>query len=268
MGGRALGRGGVLVIPTKPTALHQQIVSALNNRTPGRTPGNPGPGRVAFSSASASLTCRLGAESAKRSGGVGGWSTIDLPGREAGSEWVGLPAVTMTIPLLFDGLAERRSVESQIAALYALGRPVAGSPRGTTPPILRLAGMVPHGGREWVMDSIDEGEAVWDGASRIRLWATVSLTAFEALDVITITARKKGKAPATRVYVVRRGDTLGSIARDEMDAKTAKAIAAGVATLKRLNGIRDPKSIRPGQRLKIPRDGHDEPVRGTVGPGR
>lgn len=233
--GKAFGFGGVNVQPpvAKPVA---------------------GPGEVAFAATNPAISvrCKLGAESATPAGGVGGWNSVDRPGREAGIEWAGLPAATLTIPILLDGLADRRSVESEIAAFYVLGAPLKGSPRGTTPPVLKVAGMVPHRGREWVLTGFDEGAAIWDGTKRIRLWATVTLTAYEPLDVIKITPKKKGTT-ATRIHVVKRGETLGGIARDLMGAKTATAIAKGIATLKKLNGIRDPKALKVGQRLKVPR---------------
>jgi membrane-bound lytic murein transglycosylase D len=54
--------------------------------------------------------------------------------------------------------------------------------------------------------------------------------------------KSKPAAPAAR-YVVKKGDTLQSIARAR--GTTPKALASA-------NGIRDPHSIRPGQKLTIP----------------
>lgn len=210
------------------------------------------PGMVAFATSILTVRCKLGATSAVAAGGVGGWVDVPLPGRTAKVEYAGTPNYTLSIPVLLDGLANRESVEPQIAAFYAIGRPPEGSPRATLPPIIRVGGMVPHGDREWVLTEFAEGEAIWDGHSRIRLWATVSLAAYRALDVVKVQKKSTAKA-STRVYTVKRGDTLGSIARDEMGAKTATAIAKGVATIKALNKIRDPKSIKAGQKIKVPR---------------
>lgn len=212
------------------------------------------PGHVRFTAKRprATVLCKLGKESATGDGGVGGWITHERPGRPEGIEWGGLPIRTLTIPILLDGLATRRSIEPQRAALDLIGRPPSGSSRGTPPPVLTVEGMVPHGDREWVLTGLDEGEAVWDGRHRIRLWATVTLTEHVALDTIKVTPRKKA-SPATRTITVKRGQTLGVIARDVMGAKTATAIAKGVATIKKLNGIRDAKSVKPGRKLKVPK---------------
>jgi membrane-bound lytic murein transglycosylase D len=56
-------------------------------------------------------------------------------------------------------------------------------------------------------------------------------------------APKPKPAPPLARYVVKKGDTLQSIARTR--GTTPKALASA-------NGIRDPRSIRPGQKLKIP----------------
>jgi membrane-bound lytic murein transglycosylase D len=58
-------------------------------------------------------------------------------------------------------------------------------------------------------------------------------------------AEIKPKAPKTRTYVVRRGDTLASIAR-RSGCATVRDIAA-------MNGLRAPHyAIKPGQTLKLP----------------
>ncbi len=211
-----------------------------------------GPGRVAFATSQLTVRCKLGATPAVAAGGVGGWVDVPLPGRTAKVEWAGSPNYTLSIPVLLDGLATRESVEPQIAAFYAIGRPPEGAPRGTLPPIIRVGGMVPHHDREWVLTDFAEGDAVWDGHSRIRLWATVTLAAYRALDVVKVAKKSTAKA-STRTYTVKRGETLGKIAKDQMGAKTASAIAKGIATLKSLNGIRDPKSVKAGDKIKVPR---------------
>jgi LysM repeat protein len=214
-----------------------------------------GPGQCVFVTASPALTlvCKLGASSATLKGGVGGWDDVPRPGRINGVEWTGLPALVLTIPLLFDGLAGRDSIETGIATLYAMGRPPLGTPRGTPPPTIRVGGMVPHGDIDWVLTGLEEGEAVWDGRRRIRLYVTVTLTQLVTLDLVKVTAKKAGATPATKTHVVRGGESLGSIARDEMGASSASAVAAAVRKLKALNGLRDAKAIRPGMRLKVPR---------------
>lgn len=237
---------------------------------PGRAAGSPvpvglqvptgsvprvGAGECVFVTTSPAITlrCRLGRGTAKLKGGVGGWKAVERPGRDDGLEWGSLPSRVLEIPLLLDGFADKRPINAEVNALYAIGRPPPGAPRGTPPPTVRLGGMVPHGDREWVLTDISEDDAVWDGRHRIRLWCTVTLGVPGELDLVKVTAKKANAAPATRVYVVRAGDTLGSIARDQMGAKSSSAVAKGVAALKKLNGLRDAKAIRTGTKLKVPR---------------
>jgi len=225
-----------------------------------------GPGRVAFSTAQPRLrvVCKLGAESATPGGGVGGWQSLELAGRADAIEFGSTPGRTLSIPILLDGLTELRSVEADIEMLYLMGRPPERSPRGTLPPVVRVGGMVPGTGREWVIGSIDEGKELWDGRqmSRVQIWATVNLLEYALAEVVVIRrSSASGKAAkSSGTYTVRRGDTLASIARDRMGASTATLIAAAVRALKELNKIRDPKSIRPGDTLRIPA------VTDTVGP--
>lgn len=231
------------------------LAGAIADVLAGAAPSNPGAGRVTFWLPGQPLrvTCKLGAESATPGGGVGGWEGLTLPGRDDAIEWGSTPGRTLSIPILIDGLEPRRSIESDIATLYTMGRPADGSPRGSTPPVVKVRGMVRGTDREWVINAIDEGAALWDGMHRVRLFATVNLMEFVPPELVVIRRRSKsGKAQSAGTYTVKRGDTLGSIARDRMGRKTAASIAAGVRELKKLNNVRDAKSIRPGQKLKIP----------------
>ena len=229
------------------------LISATGFAQPEAVHPTAGPGRVAFATAQPRLlvVCKLGAESATPGGGVGGWQSLELPGRADGIEWGSTPGRTLSIPILLDGLAERRSVEQEIEMLYLMGRPPVGAPRGATPPVVRVGGMVPGTEREWVIANIDEGAELWDGRVRIRINATVSLLEYAPPELVVI-RRGAGSAKSSGTYTVRRGDTLASIARDRMGASSASLIAAAVRALKTLNNIRDPKSIRPGRKLKIP----------------
>ncbi len=56
--------------------------------------------------------------------------------------------------------------------------------------------------------------------------------------------KKRQQSAAGRIYIVKRGDTLGAIAR---------RFRVSTSQLMRLNHIRDPRKLRLGQRLKIGR---------------
>lgn len=57
-------------------------------------------------------------------------------------------------------------------------------------------------------------------------------------------AKTRGQLPKSAFYVVARGDTLGSIARDMGVSKDA---------ILEINNLDDPDAIRPGQKILIPR---------------
>jgi nucleoid-associated protein YgaU len=113
----------------------------------------------------------------------------------------------------------------------------------------------------WVVEGIEPGADVERRASdgnRVSQDFTVRLLHFNAVEVIverspSRQAASKGEKTAptrgVKSYVVVKGDTLPRIAaRPEVygDAGQWKKIANA-------NGIRDPRSLRVGRRLKIPR---------------
>jgi nucleoid-associated protein YgaU len=211
-------------------------------------------GHVAFVSSQPPVTliCKLGASSATRSGGIGGWEAVSRPGLREATRWSGQSLRQLTVPLLFDGLRDRTSVEQQVAALVRLGQPEDDRPRNTRPPVLRVSGMVPHDGIEWVLQDVQFEEATWFGMTRVRQWATATLLEHVPVDLVPLAKKKKAGGQAG-TYTVKKGDTLGSIAKDELGARTLPEIERAVRALKELNDIRDPKSIKPGQKLKLPK---------------
>jgi nucleoid-associated protein YgaU len=153
------------------------------------------------------------------------------------------------VPVLFDGFAEGRSVEAPIARLERMASP---GPRREDPPELVISGPILHPELAWVIDSIEWGEALRDDRDgfRIRQAATVNLLEHGRADqrarLGTVRRRLPGPRRRPRLYTVKRGDTLSSIAARELgNASRWREIAA-------LNGIRDPRSIKPGQQLVMP----------------
>lgn len=201
----------------------------------------------------ADLEILLG-EAGSLTGGVGGWAKVGRPRRLSLTDWVGADGYEMSVPVVFDGLAEDRSVERPIARLERLGRRPAGNDH---PPILTLAGPLPHTELAWVLQNVEWGasERREDG-QRIRQFAT--LVFWQHIDPdITIQRkkspakraqdrRKEGKKKSNRTYTVKRGDTLASIAARKLGAaKRWREIAD-------LNNIRDPKKIKVGRVLRLP----------------
>src|SRR5262249_51210098 len=148
-----------------------------------------------------------------------------------------------------------------------------------SPPRVQFAapgGAVPHQERVWVVDTLTWGDAVMNGAGdRVRQQVTLGLLEYiadvrvgedsTAGRIRRQAARTKTKAGAAQKRVIAghgrpkvgqtraaaaaafgSGDDLLSIAARELgDADRWVEIA-------QLNGIRDPRSIAPGQVLRLP----------------
>ena len=210
-----------------------------------------GPGQLAIwaPDLNSGLVIGLGEGTAVMSGGVGGWQGVEREGRSEYPSWNTLPARRLTVPILIDGLQINYNMEGVIWALEAMGRPPSGSPRGTPPPTLEVGGMVPGTDRRWVMSGLDWGAAVWRGLVRVRQYGSIEFMEASSVDLVTVRSKK---AP-TRTYTVKKGDTLGSIARKRMGAKTKSQINKAIHRIKKANPkVRSSKSLKAGMKIKLP----------------
>lgn len=222
------------------------------------------------------LLARLSAERPNVDAGYGGWAEVSRPRRRPLSIWVGSPGLRMTLPILFDRFDDDVSIERQLAQLERLATPTASD---GSPPRVRFVARgaaVPHQGNTWVIDSLAWGDALMNSSgNRTRQFVTLSLLEWIADVRVKENSpakkqRAKSKAAATkagasqkRVVATRKksgggatlltvgsefgtGDDLLSIAARELgDADRWVEIA-------QLNGLRDPRSITPGQVLRLP----------------
>jgi len=228
-------------------------------REKGPAPRTPGPHRVNFYAldGSVDLTLPMGDGPATLTGGVGGWAEEMRRGLPPVMWWDAPPAYRQEVPLLLVG----HSQEEAIHELYKLGR----SPGGRRPPpIVMISGPAIHrADLEWVVEGIEAGTKVkrraGDG-NRVEQDFTVKLAHYSGVEVIVERSPSRqaagkggGKTKGGRgrtTYRVVRGDSLPEIAaRKDIygDARQWKRIANA-------NGIRDPRSLRVGRVLKIPRD--------------
>ena len=129
-------------------------------------------------------------------------------------------------------------------------------PRGhrKPPPTLKFD-YGPAGGGRWVIEDLTAGNELRnEQLERIRAEFTVTLVELESADVALSPAKKHndnanngGGKGGLRTYVVKKGDTLPNIAANLLgDYKRWREIAT-------LNSIRDPKKIKVGDKLKIPK---------------
>lgn len=187
-----------------------------------------------------------GADPPTMTAGGGGWETVERPRRTAFVQWTNPVPYQMTVPILFDGFAKNRNLESDISAVNQMKM----SPGDLIPPpTLQIDGALPVKGATWVITDIDWGtNVIWsakDGRGyRLRQDAVLQLLQFVAEDRLAF----NGGVPkgATQPYTVKDGEDLQSVAKKHYgDAGQAKTIA-------KANGIRDPKTVKAGTKLKIP----------------
>ena len=224
------------------------------------------------------ITARLGADRPNVTQGYGGWAEVTRPMRSTMTVWSGSPSLRMDLPIQFDEFRVNSSIEQKIAELERLGEPTASDgwpPRIT---IAALGAAVPHQGRVWVIDTLTWGDALMNTkGNRTRQQVTLGLLEYIAdvrvdndspsqlqqlkaasLKVKPGAARKRVVASRARGATIRsgtpgtvtagfgEGDDLLSIAAKELgDAKRWPEIA-------KLNGIRDPRAIVPGQVIRLP----------------
>lgn len=224
------------------------------------------------------LLARLAGDRPNVDAGYGGWAEVARPRRRPLSIWVGSPGLRLTLPILFDRFDDGVSIERQIAQLERLATPTASD---GSPPRIRFVvrgAAVPHQTKVWVIDSLTWGDALMnENGNRTR--QQVTLTLLEWIADVRVRdnspakrQRAKRKRAATksgaankRVVAARgrtvahkttraatvdptfgTGDDLLSIAARELgDADRWIEIA-------QLNGLRDPRAIKPGQVLRLP----------------
>lgn len=157
-----------------------------------------------------------------RSGGIGGWASVERSGRRPGKWWQSQPDEAMSIECTLDMHAlPGPSVEKRIADLQALGRPSVDLK--TEPPVLRLSGDVLPIDKavRWVMSDLKFGERLYfsDGKLR-RQVVTVDLERYNdvsEIEAVQVTrTRRAGKARRRRTVVAHTHDTLRAIALREL----------------------------------------------------
>jgi hypothetical protein len=226
-----------------------------------------------------SVLARLGQDRPDVSQGYGGWQEVERPRRSPITTFKAPPGLHLTLPLLLDGWATGTVVEADISRLERMG--LASGANGE-PPKVKLQGRgqaLPYQARTWVLDTITWGDALMNkNGDRVRQQATLSLLEYVEdvhLQERSPANRRRSKAKAahkkpgaahkriqagrsskqkagsaTRSTVVSpdfgAGESLSDIAARELgDASRWPEIA-------KLNGLRDPANVSPGQVLRLP----------------
>lgn len=187
----------------------------------------------------AGVTVKRGMTGAKMMGVGGRWNVINRPRRTSFTTWDGSDLYTMDVPIFFDGWDTTRSMEDAISILNQMRIPPTDN---SPPPTVRVEGALPVKNALWVITGIDFEDEIWhENGYRLRQYATVHLLQFNQADQLEI------KAPQTsRIITVKAGDTLKSISKDQYGTPIYWS------ALRKANGIRDHKTIKVGQKLRIP----------------
>jgi len=219
-------------------------------------------GKIFFAARGLYVMCDLGDGSPIQTQGFGGWEEVERPGQKSITRWRGRQPWKITIPIMLDRFDEGDdgvSVESEVRTLERL----AGGGTSTTPPVLSFdsGGLVPHDYHDnprtrWVIDGIEFGEVIRNAyGNRVRCEMVVTVLEYvEGPDYVESSAAKRsqGKHPNSssshsKLYVVKKGDTLISIARK-------KHVAGGWRAIQKLNPkkAKNPRKLVVGTTLRLP----------------
>jgi nucleoid-associated protein YgaU len=195
----------------------------------------------------ASVSALLGAANPVPTSGYATWEIIDRPRRVSMTNFTGRQPYQMDLPVVLSKFREHGSIEKAMSTLEMMARPLD-SLHG--PPVVTVAGpKVPHRNLKWVINGIDWGATEYSFDHRYRMRQEGTLHLLEHVPVTVV--KERNVSPGTRNYkwyIVKHSDgSLKTIAMKLLgSAKRWKDIG-------KLNGIRDPKNIHPGEKLKVPK---------------
>lgn len=176
---------------------------------PARIPGNSGVGvRLLMGDGPAQLTQGYG----------GMWETVGRSRRKAITRFTGADPIGQDIPIMLDGFAQDRSVQSSLDQLLSQLQPVAATwDPNFHPPVWRLDGPVHYPwSKKWIVADIEFGDAIRnDRGDLIRQAATLKLLEYVQPDSLRIHRKpltiKPRKVKAGKKITVK-GLTLRQIA--------------------------------------------------------
>lgn len=170
-------------------------------------------GRVTLNSSSGHQLTMILNKEPDRTGGVGGWESVDRALRRPAKWWKASPDDTMSLDCTIDiDAIGGPSIERRLRVLRDMGLP-----QDDEPPTIRMIGDVWDSDQNvnWVMDGLTFGPRLFQGDGTLRRQqVTVELSRFEDVNEIVplkvTRTRTKGKKPKrkTRTVTARRGETL------------------------------------------------------------
>jgi hypothetical protein len=207
-----------------------------------------------------SIIALLGPEPPKITGASGGWDVTARPRQVGMTTWTGVEPIQFALSLMFDGFSVGHTQDRALNLLLRVARGTDDSPPG----ILTVEG-IPAPADEWVIESIDYGDAILTQAGN-HYRQQITLTLREYVDPTYLQIRKGARQPGrakTHIITVRRHDT---------PAKIAKRIKCKWTDLRKLNPTlvkRANQPLKAGTKLRAPVPQHrGRRAHGTHGSAR
>ena len=188
-------------------------------------------------------------------GGGQDWTEVGLPFRTSVTVWRGRSLVTLTLPIVLQGIPGPDSDGAQqvYEAMVYLEKMWRPDDDLTAPPIVKLkpstGSIVPFFNFDWVIQDLGWGEAVAMNDTMERWQQKFTLVLLqhrgdEKLQVFTPTTAQPSRK--TRSYTVKHGDTLSSIARKLKVKGGWQALGNNQHPR-----ITDPRRVKAGQVLNL-----------------
>jgi hypothetical protein len=196
--------------------------------------------------------------------GYGGW-VVETRSRRVGlTVWNGKDPLRFAVPVLFDGVRDQISQETDISRLSRMALPPT---TGGAPPTVQITGrgLQNPGPKIWVIENLVWGDnVIRDFASngvmaRLRQDCVINLLEYRAEDITQFRGIQPGKVTSSKTtastkstsgwpktYVVKSGDTLSKIAAHFYGSSSKWHQIANA------NNIRDPQKLTVGAKLRIP----------------
>lgn len=196
------------------------------------------------------IVCSLHDKPPTPSEGGGGWEEVKMPRRPAVLIWTGRGLMKLSLSVVFDNfIADQTVLDSNLRTLLRFWRPEGSKNSDTVEPsVLKLASVgdiVPYTNLSWIISDLGWGAAQGNASgARTQQILDLEFTEFRADERLVPISQKKKKR-RTEPHKVKKGETLGSIARKH--GITAKELGA-----MQHPPIKDSRKIEPGQTILVP----------------
>lgn len=188
------------------------------------------------------VVVRRGESPPKITAGGARWKVTPRPKRTSIVTFDGTDPYEIDVSILFDGWADDDSIEVDVAKLNQMRFSQASL---TRPSRIRIDGALPVKSATWIIKDITWGDnQIWqvigEKGSRFRQDAVIHLLQY--VPEVPLAGIKPFKLN-DKIVTAKAGQTIKDLAKG--DPKKAKII-------QKANGIRDPKTVKTGDRLRIP----------------